>query len=131
MSSHEGRVSGCGRKSYFEGFLRVGAASVFRSATELLGLIIVDQSCQADEGKMTSLSGWRPHPLHTAHVMRRQRNAERPWRNSHAEHGYDHTWGGCQAAFAAIKLKIFIGCNISPRLMDTQRIHIFSFRNYQ
>jgi hypothetical protein len=32
--------------------------------------------------------------------------------------------GGCQAAFAAIKLKIFIGCNISPRLMDAQRIHI-------
>ncbi len=68
-----------GKGAYFGLFDRPFIRGVFQIATRPDSLIIVDQSCQADEGNMTRLS-------------------------------------------AGLKLKLFMGCNMSPRLQP-KRTH--------
>ncbi|MBF4557679.1 hypothetical protein H7698_16500 [Pseudomonas sp. p50] len=46
------------KKMHSDHFQRPGIQGVFRINSKLNDLMIVDQGCQADEAKMTMLSGW-------------------------------------------------------------------------
>jgi len=50
------------KKMHSDHFKPTGIQGVFRINSKLSDLMIVDQGCQADEAKMTILSGW---PLST------------------------------------------------------------------
>ncbi len=49
------------------------------------GYVLQQQCTQTQTHHVTSVE-----PLRSAQLTRRQRNAERPWRHSHAERGNDH-----------------------------------------